>query len=103
MIAHYMLEGKTPILCDDIDVWAEWFFSADGLRDGRVAFTELTGYRIVTSFIGLDHASRFDGHPLLFRTAIYNEDSEEIGERYYHTWDEAELGHNEAVEDLRNV
>jgi hypothetical protein len=95
---QYILKGHTPVLEDDIRVWAEWMLAAD-----RVVKSDIVqGVHISTVFLGLDHGWGPDRKPVLFETMIFGGDLDEF-QRRYHTWEEAEIGHAEAVSKvLRN-
>ena len=89
----YILEGKNPKPIEDVVEWGRWFETADR----RVAETVLPdGVRISTVFLGLDH-SLSSGKPILFETMIFGGEHNEYQERYA-TWEEAEIGHRQAVE-----
>ncbi len=88
----YILEGKEPKLCEDLLEWARWFEDADRI----VGSTKISAdVHVSTVFLGLDH-QWIDGPPILFETMIFGGKHDEYQERY-HTWEEAELGHSEAV------
>ena len=92
MTGKYILEGHEPIECSDLMRWANWIEKADR----RVAKTVIGDIKISTVFLGLDH-SYGDGPPQLFETMIFGGDCDKEMWRYS-TWDEAETGHQEAVE-----
>lgn len=93
---RYILEGREPVACPDVDTWARWYETADR----QVALDELpTGIVVSTVFLGLDHG--YGGAPLLFETMVFggrhSKDpySEEV--HRYTTWDEAVAGHWDVV------
>ncbi len=89
----YILEGKTPVPCDDLMTWADWFENAD---NRRVAKTESGDIRVSTVFLGLDH-SYGDGEPQLFETMIFG--GEHNNEQWRcATWEQAEEQHRIACE-----
>ena len=88
---HYILEGQTPKLAPDIMEWTRWFEKADR----HVGDTQVGKLRVSTVFLGLDH-SFTGGTPILFETMIFGAE-EEYQERYA-TWQEAEAGHQLAVQ-----
>ncbi len=92
MTDKYILEGHEPIECTDLMKWAKWFEKADR----HVAKTVIGDIKISTVFLGLNH-SFGDGPPVLFETMIFGGDLDEEMWRYS-TWEEAETGHQEAVE-----
>lgn len=88
----YILEGRTPVLCDDIMKWGAQF---EDIKSRRVAETTIGDARISTVFLGLDH-NWGGGPPLLFETMIFGGEHDGYCERYS-TWDEAERGHAAAL------
>lgn len=86
----YILDGKTPVKCDDDVLWAKNF----RVDNRHVAVTENGDVRVSTVFLGLDH-SYDGGRPLLFETMIFGGEHDQEMWRYF-TWDEAETGHKEA-------
>lgn len=101
MIHYYILDGHTPVPCDDLLVWAHWYEHADR----HVAWTEFEdGTFVSTVFLGLDHSfSNGVGPPILFETMIGKHDRETSANTWedhqwrYATWQEAEAGHKAAV------
>ena len=57
---------------------------------------------ISTVFLCIDHNHFGEGTPILFETMIFGGDSDDHQERYS-TWDEAIVGHDEAVAFLRSL
>ena len=96
---NYILDGKTPVVCDDLDEFGRWFATDNDKR--RVAETTIGDYWVSTVFLGFDH-NWGDGAPVLFETMIFPSGimGAEYQERYC-TWDEAEAGHQRAVEYMR--
>jgi len=64
----------------------------------RVAFTKFLGVEVSTVFLALDHAHD-GGKPVLFETMIFGGPLNEEQYRYC-TWDEAVVGHREAVRQV---
>ncbi len=90
---NYILDGHTPVACDDLMRWAQWFEKAER----RVAFTDVApGVQVSTVFLGMDH-NWGEGPPVLFETMVFRDGHGDEEERYC-TWDEAERGHAEMVE-----
>lgn len=93
MSDKYILDGHTPVPCNDVLAWGCWF---ENPEHRRVAATVLSGgVRVSTVFLGLDH-NWGEGPPALFETMIFEgpHDSEQWR---YSTWDEAVAGHEAAV------
>ncbi len=94
-MANYILEGKEPKEIHDILQWGKWF--EENTKDRIVGKTDITDdIKVSTVFLGIDH-NYGDGPPLLFETMVFGgEDDQELFR--YSTWDEAEKGHQMAVE-----
>lgn len=98
---YYMLRGRLvlPVAHDD------WELQDIAIR--RVAESYVGKIWISTVFLGLDHGLR-DSHPLLFETMAFEtddvaqSDSLDDYQRRYTTYGEAEAGHAEVVEEIRN-
>lgn len=87
MTDKYILDGKTPVPCEDLLAWGAWFQTADR----QVARDYVGDKRVSTIFLGLDHG--LGGKPMLFETMIFDESGEETYCERYGTWEEAEAGH----------
>ncbi len=91
-LKHYVLDGHKAVPAKDVIQWAKMLES-----DGRVvAQTEVGEAKVSTVFLGLDH-SFGTGRPLLFETMIFGGKHDQYQDRYA-TWEEAEKGHEKAVE-----
>ena len=86
MMDKYILDGKTPVLCDD-RTWGRWMETASR----HVMQEEREGVRVSTVFLGLDHQGG-EGPHLLFETMIFGGPHDQDQARYP-TWAEAEAGH----------
>ena len=95
MSDKYILDGKTPVECDDLIKWAKWFETAKR----HVAQDDIGGVSVSTVFLGIDHAWG-SGRPVLFETMIFGGPLDQKQERYS-TWEEAEAGHAEMVALVR--
>lgn len=95
MNGRYILKGKTAVPCDGLMDWAEWIEKGDRLvaktKVGNVA-------EVSTVFLGLDH-SFGRGLPVLFETMVFGGKLDQQMDRY-HTWEEAELGHQIMVREV---
>ena len=91
----YILEGKTPVPCNDGLKWGRWFEKADR----HVARTDEDGVDVSTVFLGTDHGWG-QGTPLLFETMVFGGELDGEQERYS-TWEEAEAGHKAMVERVK--
>lgn len=84
----YILKEKIPIEVHDVIEWGQWFETADK----HVALSNIGDVRISTVFLGIMHLEGF-----LFETMIFGGEHDYYQRRYL-TWDEAEEGHQEAVD-----
>lgn len=83
----FLLDGKTPVQVRTWDEWAEPF-----KRLNRVVAESVIGdARVSTVFLGIDH-SYDDGPAVLFETLVDGGVLDELEWRY-HTWEDAEAGH----------
>jgi len=96
IIKLYILDGKNPILCDDIDAYGDWMWN----NNTRISRETVGESEISTIFLGLDHS--FNGKiPILFETMVFDGplDGEMIR---YATWDEAMIGHKVMIKKVKN-
>lgn len=64
---RYILdENKTPIPCEDLWEWANWFENSE---NRRVAHDEETG--VSTVFLAVNHGITQEGAPILFETMAF--------------------------------
>jgi len=91
MSGLYILNGKEPVMVNDVIEWAKGFEI-----NNRIVKQDYIGEIFVsTVFLGIDH-SYGDEPPLLFETMIFGGVPDQYQERYS-TWDEAEEGHKRAI------
>lgn len=95
MSGYYILEGRTPVRCDNMFDWAKWFEKAEH----DVAQSAVGEVRISTVFLGLDRAWGRP-KPVLFETLVFGGPLDQEQDRY-DTWDEAEAGHGKMVERVK--
>jgi len=91
MTDRYILDGKTPVPCEDLIKWALWLENSK-----RHVGSEIRGnVRVSTVFLGIDHRyPPAKGPPLLFETMVFGgEHDQDMGR--CSTWDEAEKMHRE--------
>ena len=96
MSGNYILDGQTPVPCDDIMEWGRWFEQRD-VR--RVGYDTVGVYSVSTVFLGIDHAFG-SGAPLLFETMVFpnGDDTDDWGTERYTTWEQAATGHQAMIE-----
>lgn len=113
--SYYILVGRVPFAVD-LETWGRWFETTSNRIVATTVVddtpTEKTkGFpgrerkyigpkvRVSTIFLGLDH-NYSGGEPILFETMIFGGPLD--GEQWrYHTYDEAERGHANAVKDAK--
>lgn len=93
---HFILAGRETFPVSDYMQWAVQF---EDSAKRRVAQDEVNGARVSTVFLGLNHQFG-DGPPLLFETMIFGGWHDQYQDRYA-TWDEAEIGHAQALRMVR--
>lgn len=89
---YYILDGEIAKPVDDVIEWATYFETADR----TVKKKKLPDCDVSTVFLGMNHAFG-DGTPILFETMIFGGEHDSYCERYS-TWEEAEIGHQKAIE-----
>lgn len=89
---RYILIGKIPSKEPDILKWGEWMERSDRHIGNDMIRDNI---QISTVFLGLDH-NWSGGNPILFETMIFGGLHDGYQERYY-SWEEAEIGHKEAL------
>lgn len=95
---QYILDGHTPVPCDDLMVWATWYSSADR----TVSRDDINGFLVSTVFLGLDH-NWWGGKPALFETMIFHDGKTLDYQTRCSTWAEAEAMHQRAIMYVRNT
>jgi hypothetical protein len=96
----YILDGKVPIMVDDLSAWAKWFEAASRTVAKTVIDPNPTEpCAVSTVFLGLDH-SWVGGAPLLFETLVFGGPRDGLMDRYA-TWDQAENGHDDIVAEVK--
>lgn len=92
------MDGKKAVPITDARDWA----SAYDRKNRMVAQTELGEYWVSTVFLGLNHQFG-DGPPLIFETMVFPQDSySELRCDRYSTWKQAEAGHAEAIQWVKD-
>lgn len=104
----YILANRVPVPVE-LQKFVRWLDSEP--FDRRVALTELEHCCVSTVFLGVDHNHFKIGPPILFETMAFLDVGHpgDPGERLsavfrrYSTWQEAEAGHAQCVEDVRRA
>lgn len=98
MSKQYILEGNTPVKCDDLIKWGDWM---SDFSSRVVAKDSKSGIDISTVFLGVDYSYE-GGPPLLFETMIFGGDNDQELWRCS-TWDEAIVQHIRALELIEDT
>jgi len=105
----YILDKNHELIETDLITWARFL---EDIKNRRVAQDFIGDSRkttageiakliiISTVFLGIDH-NFGEGEPLLFETMIFGGKRDEEQERW-HTWKEAEEGHQKIVKEFKN-
>jgi hypothetical protein len=100
----FILDGHTPVECNDLILWAMWF---EDTRKKRIVQQDRIGdFWVSTVFLGLNHNWWGDGPPILFETMVFDRSSHGKyartgAQERYCTWDEALAGHLVLCAELR--
>ena len=95
---RYILNGKTPVLCDDLQNWAEYI----SVEVRRVKSTVTKNGWISSVFLGVDYSFIKGGEPVLFETVIFYGPMDNCLMRCS-TWDESEIQHDLMVKDCMRL
>lgn len=98
MSIYYILDENRNIIEADLNTWASWF----GTADKHVKIDNINEIIISTVFLGLDYAYSFQHTPQIFETMVFDKDGKDTYMTRYDTWEEAEAGHEAAVEWVKN-
>jgi hypothetical protein len=97
---YFILEGHEPVAATLLQ-WGEWL-EGDIARRRVCETTVGADAWVSTVFLGIDHRLWGHGPPVLFETMTFL-DGDDLFQRRYFTWAEAELGHMEEVERLQEL
>lgn len=94
----YILDGKEPVPCPNVDFWAAWMEAAQTVLARNVVEG---GIVVSTVFLGRDQSPW--NHGEFFETAIFYAEGTVDVVRRYATWDEACEGHITVVADTMEM
>ncbi len=102
MTKYYLNEDKTYRPAELME-WAMQFEQLSQEHKRHVGNDMIDGLHISTVWLGLDH-NYFGGRPLVFETMIFDTPTggNDIYCERYTTWEEAEEGHQKAIEWVKN-
>ena len=96
----YILDGKIAKQCNSVLEWGQWM-EENSIRVARDYIDEI---EVSTVFLGLNHNWSDQGDPLLFETMSFWPNDSSKSERWrYFTWEEAEAGHREMVDEIKKM
>ena len=97
---YYVLDDQKRAVPTDADTWARAFEDAD---KRRVARTDISPkIAVSTVFLGMDHRHFGGGPPLIFETAIFDDEECDVVGRCS-TWAGAEDLHEDTVRHARKI
>lgn len=91
MIIFYILDGKAVKPVATVEEWARWFQKA-GKPIRHIGDDTISGIRVSTVFLGIDHSFGESGPPIVFETMVFGGPLDQVQERYA-TYEEAFNGH----------
>jgi hypothetical protein len=99
----YILDGHTPVPCEDVLEWGAWY---EDPSHRRVGLTDVGMFHVSTVFLGIDHNFQGEGAPILFESMVFYESGKKGDgvldlQRRYATWEEAERGHERVIGFVR--
>lgn len=92
-------ENKNVVPCSR-DEWNDLY-----KLDRHVSNEIINGMNISTVFLGLCHNFNLhdnDRTPIVFETIVFDKNDRSIYMKRYSTWEEAEKGHKQAIEWIKN-
>ena len=106
MSDKYILDGKTPVVENDLIKWAEWMQTGNRVVRHDTADVKLAGQpigevRVSTVFLGLDHSFGY-GTPMLFETMVFGGPLDQQMDRCG-TWEAAEKMHELMCERVKRA
>ena len=98
---YWILNKNRKIKKVDLMTWAKWFKSS---QDRIIGKDIIKGIRVSTVFLGIDHGFGL-GKPILFETIIFGSNLKKLQgyQERYHTLQEAEKGHKDAIEFVNSI
>ncbi len=97
-LGYWILNGKHNLVKAGLMEWASFF---EDINHRRVAETWRGRVWVSTVFLVIDHKFASTGAPILFETMIFHTRRLDGWQERYHTWEEAEAGHQAALRQVR--
>lgn len=97
---HFILEKHRVVPTEDVHEWIAWLMAAELDDRCRVAKTELFGGDVEVSTVFIGRNLGLNRLPLLFETMVFGGELDGHT-RKYSCWQDAEEGHRETVEKVK--
>ena len=94
-------ENKNAVPCST-EIWAKQFTEMFKNKTKHVAQDIIEGCLVSTVWLGIDHQWGIDEAPLLYETMVFDKYFREIYCARCSTWQEAEEGHKEAIQWVKD-
>lgn len=94
-------ENKNAIPCS-VEEWARQIEEMRKNKTKHVAYESIGHIDISTVWLGLSHQWMPRAKPLIFETMVFNKSGHDIYCERHSTWQEAEEGHKQAIEWVKN-
>ena len=98
MSNYYYLNDDHSVMPCSSSLWSIQFEEMKKNDTRHVNVDEINGCRVSTVWLGLNHNFFNEEVPLIFETIIFNENSDSIYMDRYSTWEEAQQGHEKAIQ-----
>ncbi len=99
----YKLDENKNVVPSSMEEWSNFIEGHFPTNYLHVGDDVIDGKRISTVFIGLCHSYNLDSNiPIVFETMVFDKNDHGIHQTRYCTWQEAEEGHQKAIEWVKN-
>lgn len=99
----YKLDENKNVVESSMEEWATFIEGRLPANFKHVGDDTINGHRVSTVFLGLCHNFGYhDKTPIVFETMVFKSRGKEIYQRRYCTWKQAEAGHQEAIQWVKN-
>jgi hypothetical protein len=100
---YYKLDENKNVVESSLHEWATFIENRLPNNYKHVGDDIVDGHRISTVFLGLCHNfDPFDKTPIVFETMVFQSDRRDIYLERYSTWQEAEAGHQRAIQWVKD-
>jgi hypothetical protein len=94
----FILDGHQAIPTESMLEWHKCFKDSERRRVARTKIGKIT---VSTVFLGVDHGFGPRSEGLVFETMVFGYEGTKHLTTRYRTWEEAENGHNNIVEEIK--